>query len=228
MNKLHLPIAFCGILASMLLACETRKTTSEAAGGESRDTAVVISKETRTSRELEEFKDWVNARADQTDSSVKEKWPEVKEGFKQRTARLDSQIDSLSAESKAEYQELKSKFESWEARQQRRTSQPLDPAQVKQWEKKLLGNKKPESIAAADMREMYLTFMGVVRAQKQRWTQNDWDYVDHVYSRLNDRRRQVESDIPASDQIKIRTLQAEYLVLEAGSDAKDLYQHVKK
>jgi hypothetical protein len=68
----------------------------------------------------------------------------------------------------------------------------------------------------------------VVRAQKRRWTQDDWDYVDHVYGRLNKRRGQVESAIPAADRIKIKTLQAEYLALEASGDARDLYQHVKK
>jgi hypothetical protein len=52
--------------------------------------------------------------------------------------------------------------------------------------------------------------------------------VDHIYGRLNDRKQQVESAIPAADRLKIKTLQAEYLALEAGSDAKDLYQHVKK
>ena len=76
-------------------------------------------------------------------------------------------------------------------------------------------------------REAYLTFIGVVRARKTRWTQDDWDYVDHVYSRLNDRKRQVDSALSTSDLVKIKTLQAEYLALEAGSDAKDLYQEVK-
>jgi hypothetical protein len=66
-----------------------------------------------------------------------------------------------------------------------------------------------------------------VRAKKQRWTQEDWDYVDHVYSQLNNRKEQVESAIPAADRIKIKTLQAEYLALEASGDAKDLYKNVK-
>ena len=230
MKKL-LPIALSGLLAGLLLACETRKsteTTTQTSTGESRDTTVVVRKETRVASELEDFKTWVNDKAARTDSVTKENWPRVKEEFRQRAARLDSKADSLSAEGKAEYRELKRKYESWEAKQEKRTSQPLDPAKVLQWEKSLLANKTPEQIAAPEMREMYLTFMGVVRAQKRRWTQDDWDYVDHVYSRLNSRREQVESAIPAADRIKIKTLQAEYLALEASGDARDLYQHVKK
>jgi hypothetical protein len=234
MKKL-LPIALSGLLAGLLLACETRKTT-QTTTGETGDTTVVVrketqvsrEKETKVSRELDDFRTWVNDKAERTDSTTRENWPKVKEEFRQRAARLDSKADSLSAEGKAEYRELKKKYEVWEARQEKRTSQPLDPAKVQQWEKSLLEGKTPESITAADMREMYLTFMGVVRAKKRRWTQDDWDYVDHVYGRLNDRLDQVESAIPASDRVKIKSLQAEYLALEAGHDAKDLYQHVKK
>jgi hypothetical protein len=231
MKKL-LPIAFSGLLAGLLLACETRKTTTQTTTqtttGQTDDTAVVVRKETKVSRELEDFRAWVNDKASRTDSTTKENWPKVKEEFRQRSARLDTKVDSLSAEGKAELQELKRKYQGWEAKQEKRTSQPLDPAQVQQWEKDLLGNQKPETIGAADMREMYLTFMGVVRAKKRRWTQDDWDYVDHIYARLNDRKEQVESAIPAADRLKIKSLQAEYLALEAGSDAKDLYQHVRK
>jgi hypothetical protein len=229
--KKVLPIAFSGLLAGLLLACETRKTTqttTETTTGQTRDTTVVVRKETKVSDELEDFRAWVNDKAERTDSATRENWPKVKEEFRQRTARLDSKADSLSAEGRAEYQELKSKYQAWEAKQEKRTSQPLDPAKVKQWEKELLGGKSPESIAAADMREMYLTFMGVVRAKKRRWTQDDWDYVDHVYARLNDRQDQMASAMPASDRLKIKSLQAEYLALEASHDAKDLYQHVKE
>jgi hypothetical protein len=226
MKKL-LPLAFSGLIAGLLLACETRKTTTQTTT-DTGDTAVVVKRETKVSDDLDDFKTWVNDKAARTDSTTKENWPKVKEEFRQRAARLDSKADSLSAEGKAEYQELKSKYQSWEARQEQRTSQPLDPVKVQRWEQTLLANKKPEAINAPEMREMYLTFMGVVRAQKRRWSQDDWDYVDHVYSRLNDRKQQVESAIPASDRLKIKTLQAEYLALEAGSDAKDLYQHVKK
>lgn len=229
MKKL-LPIAFCGLLTGLLPACETRKTTTQTTTTEvaGDDTARVVRKETTASRELDELEAWVQDKAQRTDSTTRENWPKVKEEFRQRAARLDAKADSLSAEGKAEYARVKQKYESWEARQERRTSQPLDAAKLLQWEKELLANKKLESLQAPDMREAYLTFMGVVRARKTRWTQDDWDYVDHVYSRLNDRKRQVDSALPTSDLVKIKTLQAEYLALEAGSDAKDLYRDVKK
>jgi cytochrome c556 len=228
--KQFLPLTLTCLAAGLLLSCESRQTTSTTTTTttETGDTAVVMRKETNVSRELDDFKSWVNEKASRTDSATKENWPKVREEFRQRAARLDSKADSLSAEARAEYQELKKEYQTWEDRQEKRTSQPLAPAKVTQWEKTLLAGKAPETINAPEMREMYLTFMGVVRAQQRRWTQDDWDYVDHVYGRLNDRQDQVASAIPSADRLKIKTLQAEYLALEASSDAKDLYQHVKK
>lgn len=223
-------LVYTGILTGALLACETRTTTTgTTVSSENGDTAIVIKTDTKASRELDEFKAWVSNKADRADSSAKENWPEVKAEFKARSARLDNKMDSLSAETKAEYAELKAEYKAWEAKNEQREKQPLNQAKIQQWQQELLGgNKNLASLTGADMRETYLLFMGIVRAKKGRWTQDDWDYVDYVYSQLNNQKQAVESAISSGDRIKIKTLQAEYLALEAGSDAKDLYQHVKK
>jgi len=227
--KKQLKLTCIFILAGILLACETRSVaTTNTVDGEEGDTAIVTQRDPETERELREFKTWVNDKANRIDSSADKNWPKVKEEYTARTARLESRMDSLSVQSKQEYAELKTKYRSWEEKKERRESQPLQPNKIQDWQQQLLGaNTNLASLTAADMRETYLLFMGIVRAKKQRWTQEDWDYVDHVYSQLNNRREQVESDIPTTDRIKIKSLQAEYLALEASSDAKDLYKSIK-
>lgn len=215
-------------LAGVLLACESRPVTTTTTT-DNNDTVTVTRRNTKVSDELNDFKSWVNAKANRTDSAARENWPEVKEDFKQRTARIESRLDSLSAESKAEYARVKAEYQTWENKKERRESKPLDASKLRQWEQELLGpTKELATLTAADMRETYLLFMGIVRAKKNNWTQDDWDYVDNVYSRLNDRKQELEGAIPTTDRIKIKTLQAEYLALEASHDAKDLYQHVRK
>lgn len=213
-----------------LLACESRPVSTDSlTNGANSDTAIVVRNDSDAARELDDLEAWVNKQANQTDSSVKENWPQVKAEFKERSARLDSKMDSLSAETKAEYAALKAKYQDWEAKKEKRENRPLEPAKVQQWQKELLGdNTNLAALTAADMRETYLLFMGTVRAKRTRWTQEDWDYVDHIYSQLNDRKQEVESSLSTTDRIKIKSLQAEYLALEAGSDAKDLYKHVIK
>lgn len=216
-------------LAGVLLACESRPTTTTTTTTDNNDTVTVTRRNTKVSDELNDFRSWVNAKANRTDSAARENWPEAKEDFKQRTARIESRLDSLSAESKAEYARMKAEYQAWENKKERRESKPLDASKLRQWEQELLGpTKELATLTAADMRETYLLFMGIVRAKKNNWTQDDWDYVDNVYSRLNDRKQELEGAIPTTDRIKIKTLQAEYLALEASHDAKDLYQHVRK
>jgi hypothetical protein len=70
-------------------------------------------------------------------------------------------------------------------------------------------------------------FMGEVRAKRQNWSQGDWDYVDHVYGQLNQRKRQLEGQVAGSDRVKIRTLQAEYLTLEGAADAQSLLRNMR-
>jgi len=213
------------ILAGILLACETRTVATTEADD---NTAVVTERDPETERELAEFRAWVNDKANRVDSAADRNWPKVKEEYKTRTARLESRMDSLSVQSKQEYAELKNKYQNWEAKKERRESKPLQADKIQEWQQQLLGaNTNLASLTAADMRETYLLFMGIVRAKKQRWTQEDWDYVDHVYGQLNNRREQVESGISTADRIKIKSLQAEYLALEASGDAKDLYKNMK-
>ncbi|MDB5262272.1 MAG: hypothetical protein JWQ14_1553 [Adhaeribacter sp.] len=218
-------------LAAALPACESRTTTTTqtTATTEGTDTTTVTRRQTKVSNELEDFRSWVRTKANRTDSSARENWPEVKEDFKRRTARIDRKADSLSADARAEYARLKADYQTWEEKNQSRAQQPLDANKLRQWEQELLGpTKELATLTAADLRETYLLFMGIVRAKKNKWTQDDWDYVDNVYSRLNDRKEELEGGLSAADLLKIKSLQTEYLALEAAQDAKDLYQHVKK
>jgi hypothetical protein len=222
----------CLTLTGVMLACETRTTTTRTTtttDGNDTTKTKVTRRHTEANDELNEFRDWVRTKANRTDSAAKENWPEVKEDFKRRTARLDQKADSLSADAKTEYARLKAQYQTWEEQNERRAQQPLDGNKLRQWEQELLGPTKDlNTLTAADMRETYLLFMGIVRAKKNKWTQDDWDYVDNVYSRLNNRKEQLEGSLSAGDRIKIKSLQAEYLALEAASDANDLYQHVRK
>ncbi len=178
---------------------------------------------------LEDLRGWMNEKASSGDSAIRSDWPEVKEKFKQRTAELDKNMDSLSAKSKQEYNELKTRYQSWEAREERRQKTPLSQQNVTKWQSQLLGEYKDlNKITPNNIREAYLTFMGVVRAKRQNWTQSDWDYVDHVYGKLNDRRGQIEDQISTADNLKIRTLQGEYLTLEGAADTKSMMQHVRE
>ncbi len=222
-----------------LSACETKRTvessdvaTSTNTDGTTQtetDTIRVTKRNVNATRELNEFKNWVNSKADKVDAAANKNLPEVKDEFKQRTARLEKGLDSLSADAKVEYQRAKVKFNQWERQNKQRTSQPLQASEIRKRQNQLLGEyQNLNAITAANVREAYLIFMGMVRAKKKNWSQNDWDYADYIYRQLNNRKDELSTTISSVDDLKIKSLQAEYLALEASQDAKDLFNTVKK
>lgn len=236
-NRLLITIA-AFVAAAGVAACEARRpaetgaaTAPTAADETTRpapDTVRVVRRGKSATQELAEFKDWVNRKASRADSAANENWPEARAEFRRKTAHLEQGLDSLSADAKAEYQRARVKFNEWERQNKQRTSQPLQPAEIQKRQAQLLSEYQDlTTITAANAREAYLIFMGTVRAKKRTWTQDDWDYANYVYGQLNDRKAALNATLSAADKLKIRSLQAEYLALEAGQDAKDLINTVK-
>ncbi|HEY4651028.1 MAG TPA: hypothetical protein VIG72_06415 [Pontibacter sp.] len=223
------------LLSFGVLACERTRPVNEAddapATTENRttDTTVVARTGETTQQKFEKLRTWMNDKTNRGDTVIRREWPKTREELRRINADLERNFDSLSAESKEEYKQLRSRYESWEARQERRQQQPLDPAKISSWQDQLLREYKDISnIQPANIREAYLTFMGAVRAKRRNWTQDDWDYVDYVYSSLNERRGQIEGQIGTADKLKIRTLQAEYLALEGAADTRSMLNGVDK
>jgi hypothetical protein len=224
--------ALCLCLA--LLGCERNRTVENTEEitvdtAEREDTAHLVKTGKTAEDRLEELRGWMNEKSSSADTAIRRDWPEVREKFRQRTAELDKNVDSLSAESREEYNQLKERYRTWEEREQRRQQTPLDKAKLAQWQEQLLREYKDvKKITPQNVREAYLTFMGVVRAKRRNWTQSDWDYVDNVYGQLNQRRSEIEGQIASGDNLKIRTLQTEYLALEGSADASSMIQGIRK
>ncbi|WP_299820449.1 hypothetical protein [uncultured Pontibacter sp.] len=221
-------------LISLMWGCEGRRTTDDTEvitvdTAEREDTAKVVQTGKTAEEQLEEFRGWLNQQSEKGDTAIRKNWPKVKEELRQRNARLEQNFDSLSDKSKQEYRDLQERYQRWETRQERRQQQPLDASKLSQFKDQLLREYKDlDKVTAGNIREAYLTFMGTVRTKRRNWTQDDWDYVDNVYGQLNERRGQVEGQIPTTDKIKIRTLQAEYLTLEGAADAQSVVRGTKK
>lgn len=219
-------------LACLVWGCDGRRDVEDTevvtVDTAEEDTAVVVQNGKTAEQRLDEFRSWLNQQTDKGDTAIRRNWPKVKEEMRQRNAQLEQNFDSLSEKSKQEYRDLKTRYDRWEARQDRRQQQPLDPAKLDNLKNKLLREySNLDKVTADNIREAYLTFMGTVRAQRRNWTQDDWDYVDYVYSQLNNRRGQVEGQIRTGDNIKIRALQAEYLTLEGAADTQSAIRSTK-
>ncbi|MGV3539166.1 MAG: hypothetical protein ACO1OQ_05105 [Rufibacter sp.] len=211
-----------GLILFVLAACG--RTTEEES-----DATALTTAENKVEQEFAQLKDWVNEKANHVDSTAQEKWPSVKAEFKERSAKLESRLDSLSAKSKEEYKELKFKIENWDTRNELRHQVPLHAETLQRFKAELLGsaNALDTIWSATAVSDIYSHFVQNVRNRRTTWTAADWDYADEIYQQMNQKKDAVEREIPAKDKLKIKALQAEYLTLETGRDAKDLFKAVK-
>ncbi|SIT93880.1 DUF6565 domain-containing protein [Pontibacter indicus] len=183
---------------------------------------------TKLEQDLEDFRNWMNKRVSQGDSITRAEWPAVKQEFRTRTQNLDRSSSQMNEASKQEYGQLKNQYQEWEAEHEERYGQPLSRETAANWERRLAGTNKIGQLKASQLRGTFVRFMENVRAQRTDWSLRDWDYAEHVYLQLNDRKQQVLSQMTNSDKMKVAALQVEFNTLRKSRDAKDRYNQMRE
>jgi flagellar biosynthesis GTPase FlhF len=153
---------------------------------------------------------------------------ERKEIANREIDKLDERADQLANKTKEEALEAREALARRKADEKLRKARGPVAGKQQQMEQELLGDYQSLSQVSADsLRDAYTHFLQQVRARKDVWTMEDWDYANEIYKRLNEREKVLHDDIILRHATKIRALQAEYLALENRADLKD-YQRIKK
>lgn len=184
-----------------------------------------VQAQSQIEKDLESLKTWMNKKAAQADSLTKAEWPAIKEGFRSRTTNLDRSSGQLSNESEQEYAHLKATYKVMEQKHEEQYGQPLNRQEAVKWEKELAGRTNLRNIKPADLRHVFIYFMEGVRGQRATWSLRDWDYAEHVYLELSNRKQAVLDNLGTSDKIKIAALQVEFNTLRKSRDARDKYEN---
>lgn len=165
--------------------------------------------------ELGEFRTWVSQQTSQVANRTEDDWQQAKQDFSMRTQELDQKEDEWSAELKEEYKQLKEEF----TRADESYERVRNEARKSEWERNLLGRwADMATINEANVREAYTTFLENVRAQKENWTNADWDMAKMVMEELNNRKSQITGNIDTETEVKIKALQMEFRTLETAAD----------
>lgn len=165
--------------------------------------------------ELADFRTWVSQQTSQLADRTEEDWKQAKQDFRTRTQELDQKQDQFSDELQEEYQQLKQRFNDADEAYERTRSE----ARMSEWERNLLGRWADfATINETNVRDAYITFMENVRAQKENWTDADWDMAKMVLQELNDRKSEITGSIDTDTEVKIKALQMEFRTLETAAD----------
>jgi hypothetical protein len=179
-------------------------------------------------QDLEDLRSWMNQKASQGDSITRAEWPAIRQEFRARTRGLEQGSDKMTDESKQEYGELKTRYNQWEAANEEQYGQPLNRKTAAAWERRLAGTNKVGQLKASQVRGTFIRFMESVRAQRMDWSLRDWEYAEHVYLQLSDRKQQLLDQMSNNDKIKISALQVEFNTLRKSRDAKDRYNNMRE
>lgn len=172
-------------------------------------------KEQQVEDDLADFRAWVSNATSNVAERTEEDWKRAREDFKMRTGELDSRMDNFSSEMKQDYQNLKQEFQDADEEYQR----SLTEEDLSEWERRLLGRWADlASINENNVQEAYITYMENVRAMKSNWDDTDWEMAKRVLETLNDRKDEIEGNIPTETEVKIKALQMEFRTLETAAD----------
>ncbi|OKL41328.1 hypothetical protein A3841_09675 [Pontibacter flavimaris] len=172
-------------------------------------------KEQQVEDDLGDFRAWVSNATSNAADRTEEDWKRAREDFKIRTEELDRKQENFSSELQQDYQSLKQEFQDADEEYQR----SLTGEGLAEWEQSLLGQwADADSIDENNVREVYITFMENVRAQKENWTNEDWEMAKQVLDKLNERKNEISGNIPTDSEVKIKALQMEFHTLETAAD----------
>lgn len=190
-------------------------------------TGIIVGAQAQSSSQLErdlaDLRTWMRKKSSQADSVTRAEWPHVKQEFKRLSAGLDRNTDKLSKESKQEYAEIKSQYNTWEERNEAETVN-LDGRELERWERTLTGTTQIAQIKPANMRNAYIRMVDYTRANRRNWTLRDWEYAEFVFGELNSRKAEVLDELNNGDKIKIAALQVEMATLKKSRDAQERYK----
>lgn len=167
--------------------------------------------------EISEFRNWINDQSARIADRTEEDWKQSKEDFRVRTQELDLRQNKFSAELREEYQQLKEDFNNLDKEREKRRRE----AMVAEWDAKLLGSYADKTtISKENVREAYILFLENVRSMHGNWSNEDWEMAKWVMNRLDERKEEVDDELPTDDEVKIKALQMEFRTLETTNDVR--------
>lgn len=178
----------------------------------------------RRQQSLDDMKAYVKSHKDSIDNYLDKSWDDLDQGFVQKKAALDNDVDKMNAEMKESYN---STLRDWDAVKADYTDKVAEKKKMAHVEtvRTPLYIKAPtptaarkldfSDLSATDMEPEYQNFVDVVKQNKDEYSSEDWTMVNKTWKQLNKRRREVKESIPVGDAKKILKLQIDYTAIKA-------------
>lgn len=172
---------------------------------------------------LDDMNAYVKVHKDSIDNYLDKSWDDLDQGFSQKKAVLDNDVDKMSAEMKESYNNTLRDWDSVKADYSDKVAEKKKMARVEKirvplYVKAAAANPKKldfSDLGPGDMEAEYQNFVDVVKQNKEEYTTEDWTMVNKTWKELNKRKREIKDSIPMGDVKKILKLQIDYTAIKA-------------
>ncbi len=162
-----------------------------------------------------------------------ENWTAINNGYQERVAIAEKNMEALNAEekakaeaSKAKYEALKAKYELAIKEQELKAAMlPANTNTAPNFRRVLRDRLFGEGKIGDDMKFAFVTgdnilgvyknFVDVVSDNRNNYTREDWDEINVLYEALDTRKNAVEKDLKTADNLKIAGLKIRYAAINA-------------
>lgn len=177
--------------------------------------------------DLDQLESWLNERSEHIEHVSEQEWNKAQENYKNLQVEVENNFNQLSQETKDRYNALKNNFQKWQQEKNSEQEDTFEAGVDKELLNQLLGNyTNLSTVTALNAKSVYIAFMKNVRALHKTWDKSSWDRAQIIFSELNERKDEVDENIPTEDEIKITALQAEFHALKAGDKVSETVEEL--
>ncbi|RYG40020.1 MAG: hypothetical protein EOO01_28300 [Chitinophagaceae bacterium] len=150
-----------------------------------------------------------------------EKWENIKTEYNETIREIDVEKTKLSASAstklenvKAEYNKLKDEFEA------KIKARKADDYKVKVRRALFIDNevgddRKFDFVTGKNALAVYENFVNTVKKNRDTYTREDWDEIKSLYEALDNRKNEIEKDLPTADNLKIAKLKVQFAAIKS-------------
>jgi hypothetical protein len=169
------------------------------------------------SAQVEDFSEYVDSVSQEAADYSAAKWADVKEEYNQQVSKLDSSIDRMKNDERAEYADSKEQYAQLEAEYAKKRMMSENRRAL---EKSLMGevmtddNMQMSFVTADNILSYYKRFVETVEDHQNEYSREEWDQVKALYEALDNRKNEVEKDLSSRDNNAIAKLKIKFSAIK--------------
>lgn len=169
-------------------------------------------------KDTDDFKTYVQNHKDSADVYMDEQWDKLEAEYNEKKAKLEMDTAKMGQEVRSTYNDAVNNWEQFKADYTAKKEEKQRMEDMKTFRTQLVNEEVKDDytgLTPTNIKDVYEHFVSTVKTNKDAYTKEQWEVVNNTYQALNDRRKDLASQITSADKETITKLQIEYTAIKA-------------